>query len=128
MSRLSQALQWQDTRERLAFLEPLRHVRITEQFDTTAPFMPDEARRYKLTATFEAKAVIRDSMRHQPSAHEVQHIARRQVIHEVFGEYVPPLHEAIYALHNYETDRAIRLLKAILANFEAPEPFKEPKL
>jgi hypothetical protein len=126
MSRLSQAIQYHGTREQRFIRRPFKYVEVTSESREVSDSYPDRAVVHKVEAAFRTTIQVAAGERFHGQLEQRFEHARRQIVHEVFGEYVAPLHEAIHLIHNGEDDKAEIILRAILANFEAPAPYEEP--
>ena len=118
MSRLAKMLAVKE-KERLYLM---RHVRVTEKV-TEQEFTSNYARRYEIAAIFSATTVVQDFHRGDEMSNGIR-ICKDQILHEVFGEFVAPLHEAIYAMMDDRQDEARLLIEKVLRGFYNEEEIK----
>lgn len=116
MSKLARALVATTTGERFY---PMKYLSVHDPHDQRPGIDMDRGHVYTLGASFRVE--IRSTeleVSHGIHARRVE-MARRQVLHEVFGEFVGPLYEAEFAAMNYDGERAAKLIRQVIESFES---------
>lgn len=121
MSRLALALRPSDTGQRFA---PMRRFSFAESQDCQMAENMELGYIYRLEATFRVD-VRSTNIDLGNGLHEKRiEQAKRSVLREVFGEFVPWLREAEFAAMNYEGERAAKLIREVVAAFEGDYELK----
>jgi hypothetical protein len=124
MSRLGRALLLHKTDRKFY---PMTRFDYTEKYDRLSPIDMNLGYVYTLEATFKVKVRFTELEVHNGHHADRIEMARRQVLREVFGEFVPVLCEAEFAATNHEGPRAAELIRKVIAAFDSTEELKEPK-
>ena len=123
MSRLCAGMTATDTGRRMIEQAPIRYTTCK----TDAQTDPMQCLTvYRVGVTFAATTAVSDILRdsgRQGAGVDAIGTAKRQITHEVFGEYEAPLREALHLMYSMDNAGARRLIERVLNNFHDPEPF-----
>lgn len=104
MSRLSNAIQSAATENRMPRYEPASlSMSVSEEFSLSPAYW----REYRIKAVFGAIAKINDAV---DSGHVIA-AAKRSILMEVFGEFLPEINKVRAALVDYDRDKALQALE-----------------
>ena len=119
MSKLAKALNVRSTEHRAAIIPSLI---LKEEFARDeAYFHHDTVIIYRVVATLGVE--VRSTMEEtHTGAHSYKvKRAKEQILHEVFGEFVPKLRLAENAIMNHRHEEAVRIIREVVSGFTDPE-------
>lgn len=132
MSKLGQELKLMDRRSGehpQARYVPMKRVKLTSEW------APQSAQltygySYRIGALFQARIALEDkdlidARNERGAAHYTVQRAKAMILDEIFGEYVPPLMEAIAAIDDWEPKKAIAIIDAVIRNMRGFEPMPD---
>lgn len=121
MSRLGAALKAHNTGRQVYRPKPFKYTEI----DSAIAEMPiDRSTEYRVSATFQTRLLSSDlEVRSGLHKQRVEQ-AKERIKHEIFGEFIEPLHEAVYRIDAGETEEGIELINKVLDALRNDEELK----
>jgi hypothetical protein len=121
MSKLGAALKSHSTNREVA--RPPKYFHLTEDFHpSSAAFTMDRQTVYQLGAEFRTQFMC--SPNDGEGMTRAVDTCRKQILLEIFGEFMPPLHEAKYLLLSGKDREAADLIDKVITGMMSTEPMK----